>query len=146
MGAKFEIIVFLGTHDSLLLVGMVIITYKMKKAMNDYAGEFLVERSRTVSYGILADGIDAYENIPRKSLALAIVKGNDIGKIIMIEKAPVYIQYIIVGTKNYIDSTKMPHFALRNSFEPQIVKGTRLELEIGILKEISYHIIKFVQI
>ena len=78
---------------------MVVVTNKMKKSVDNHAVKLLVELGSELD-GVLADAVDADEQVAGKLVTLAIVKGDDIGEIVVMKVADVDIKNIIIRTKD----------------------------------------------
>ena len=71
----------------------------MKKSVDNHAVKLLVELGSELD-GVLADAVDADEQVAGKLVTLAIVKGDDIGEIVVMKVADVDIKNIIIRTKD----------------------------------------------
>ena len=94
---------------------MVIISDEMKYPVDDYPVEFIIELS-TILMCILPDAVNTYEEVSGDSVALALVKGNDIRKIVMPEISPVDVKDVVVGTENHSNISCTSDLAF--SYEP----------------------------
>ena len=100
---------------------MVIISYKMKKAVDNDPVQLILELSSILT-GIFPDTVDTYKEISGQSVTFTIVESNDIGKIIVLEISLVYIQNIIVRTEDYRYVTRTLYLALGNKPQPPVIK------------------------
>ena len=99
---------------------MVIITYKMKQAMDHHTVKLLVKIS-TIFNGILTNRVDTYEQVTGKLFSFTVIKGYDVGEIIMAEVPHVYIQDVVIRTEDNVDITYSLYFASGNHLQPTVV-------------------------
>jgi hypothetical protein len=88
---------------------------------------------------VFANGIDADEKVPGEDVLFAIIEGDDVGKIVMLEILHVHIQDIIIRAENDVDGTKAPHFAPGNHLQPAVVLQLLLQIKADILLKVAYH-------
>lgn len=117
---------------------MVIVSYKMKYAVNHHPVQFIVELSSVLNR-ILPDGIDTYEKISGKFLTLAVIEGDDIGEIVVTEKPLIYVKYVIIRTEYNINVSQRSDFTLCNKFQPLVVFCFPFKQKVGFFEEIRYH-------
>jgi len=117
---------------------MVIISYKVQKTVNNDTVKLIVE-VHPIKRSILTDRIDADKKISGQSLSLAIVKGNDISKIIVSQIFYIDIQNIIIGTEYHRNIAEPFDFALCDKFKPAGSEPLTLEFELDILGKITDH-------
>lgn len=134
-----EILVFLGAHSLLLFFAMVVIADKMKQSVYDDPVEFLGKVCLIIN-GVFPYRIDADEKVAGESVSFAVIKGNYVGKIIVLKILFINLKDVVVGAENYIDLPEFFHFQACNGLKPGVVLTAALEPEISILKEIVYHI------
>lgn len=77
---------------------MVVITNQMQEAVDDDAVKF-IGKGGSIKGGVFAHGIDRDEKVSAKGIALAIVKGDNVRVIIVLQIFYIDIQYIFIGTK-----------------------------------------------
>lgn len=124
---------------------MIIVTDKMKKTMNDYPIEFIIEFG-TVKNRIFLDGVYTDEKVSGKILSFTIIKSYDISEVIMLEILHIDIKNVVVGTEYYVDVTYFSDLAAGNGFQPVSGREFTLEIEFDILSKISDHALYFSQI
>ena len=112
---------------------MIVITDQMKKPMDDDPVEF-VRKFCPVLDGIFSDTVDTYKEVTGQFIAFAIIKGDDIGKIIMLQVLLIDIKYIIVGTENNRNLSYTTDFAFSYKTEPSVIQSLPLEYKISIFK------------
>ena len=110
----------------------------MEKTM-DYNPVQLVQKLRSVKVRVVPDGINAYEQVAGKSVSFAIIKGDDVGEIVVLEILPVYIKNVIVRTEKYVNISKFTDFALCNELQPLVIKRFTFEFKIDIFRKIPDH-------
>jgi hypothetical protein len=128
-----------------LLGGLVIITDQMEQTMDDHPMKLFVKLG-TIFNGILSDRVDADEKISGKNLSLAIVEGDNVCEVVMLEITHVDIEDVIIRTKYYVNIAQGPDFASGNELQPSVIRQFILENELYILAIIPYHGPKFPQI
>ena len=79
---------------------MVIVADEVQQAVHDDAIE-LIRKLRPVKSGILPHGIYGDEKVSGEAVSLAVIEGDDIGIIIVLQIFYIDIQYIIIGTEYY---------------------------------------------
>lgn len=114
---------------------MVVISHEMKKAMDYDTVKLFLEPGAELD-GILTDGIDADEEVPREPVTLTIVESDDVGEIVMMEKPLVDVEHIIVRTEDYRDVPNPENFALGGKPEPFVGLPAVAENKVGVLKVI----------
>ena len=124
---------------------MVIISDQVKQTMNHDAVQFFLEL-RSIQDGVLADRIDADEEIARKDVPFAVVEGDDVREIVVLEITHVHVKDVVVRTENDGQVSDPPDLAFGDHPEPAVVERLTLECERNILVVIAYHGSKFVQI
>ena len=80
---------------------MIVVTDQMKYTMNNHPVQLILELG-TIFDSILPDSIDTDEQVSRKFITLAVIKSDDICKIVMLKILLIYIQYIL-SEQNMID-------------------------------------------
>ena len=65
---------------------MVVITDQMQDAMDNHPIEFIGELG-PIERSVLPDGIDADEQVAVQAVAFAVVEGDDVRKIVVLEKS-----------------------------------------------------------
>ena len=132
--------------DLLFFFGSVIvITDKMEETMDYYAVKFLVELGPIFDC-IIADGVDTDEEVSRKFVAFTIIKGDDVGEIVMLKIAYVDIKDVIVGTKYYVNIADGSDFASSDKLQPTVCSKFILENKLDIFTIVPDHASKFPQI
>jgi hypothetical protein len=124
---------------------MVVIADKVQKAVNYHAVQ-LVRELGGIEYSVLTDGIDADEKVARKDLSFAIIKGDYIGEIVVLEILHVHVEDIIVGTENDVHVPQLLHLAARHGLQPFAGQHLIFEIKFNIFGEESDHSTIFVQI
>lgn len=124
---------------------VIVITDQMEETMDDHAVKFLIELG-TIFNGILTDSADTDEKVAGEFVAFAIVKSNDVSKIVMLKVAHVDIEDVIVGTKDYVNITDGPDFATSDKFQPTVCSKFILENKLDIFTIVPDHASKFPQI
>ena len=96
-----QVLIFLRPHDRLILFGFILIVAQVQGAMKDYPVQFMLKGNIQIK-GIFPDAIDAdvYFTGNHPALRRRKGKGQNIGKIVMIQETSVQIQKIIVVTEN----------------------------------------------
>ena len=89
-------------NDLFLLGSVIVVTYKVKQAMNHHPMKFVVKFD-TIFQSILSHGVDADEKIAGEFLSLTIIKGDDVGVIVMVKITEVDIKDIFIGAKYYVN-------------------------------------------
>ena len=74
---------------------MIIITDEVQDSMDYYPMQLLLEFCPVLDR-VFTDGIYTYEKITRQLVTFAVIKGNDVGKIIMLKILLVYVKNVIV--------------------------------------------------
>ena len=62
--------------------------------------------------------VNANKNVAADGLILRIIKGNDIGKGIMVQVPDIDLKQFVIRTKNIIDGTEAVFFFFGNDFDP----------------------------
>lgn len=95
-------LVFSHSHLLCLFVGEVVYTTKVQDAVNDNAKEFLVVGSGKL-FRIGEHGVKRDERITREKIALAGVKANVVGIVVMTDKLTVDAQNLLVVHEDIVD-------------------------------------------
>ena len=74
---------------------MIVVADKMKKPVDDHAVKLIIKFGSELD-GILPHAVNADEKITGKPVALALVEGNDIGEIVMMQVAKIHIKNVII--------------------------------------------------
>lgn len=114
---------------------MVVISHEMKKSMDYDTVKLFLEPGAELD-GILTDGIDADEEVPREPVTLTVVEGDYVGEIVMVKKPLVDVEHIIVRTEDYRDVPNPENFALCRKLEPFVGLPAVAENKVGVLKVI----------
>ena len=96
---------------------MVIISDQVKQAMDDDTVQFIVKLG-SIKQRVLADGIDADEQIAGQDVSFTVIKCNDVREIVMAKIALVYVKDIVVRRKYDIDRSQLTDFTLGDKFQP----------------------------
>jgi hypothetical protein len=83
---------------------MVVVSDKVKDSVHHHAVEFILEL-RPVLDGVFTDAVDADEKVSGNLVALAIVKGDDIGVIVVLK------ELAIDGKDVLVVAEEIAHFA-----------------------------------
>ena len=124
---------------------MVIVTDQMKQAMDDDPVEFGFEGC-AVKGGIVADGVDADEQIARQGIPFAIIKGNDVGIVLVPEITDVHVKDVRVGTKDHGQVADLPALYFRHLFQPAVGEPFLTEGKNDIFAKVLDHVPIFSQI
>lgn len=128
-----EIIILLRTHHTDVLVSVVVIADEMKKPMDDDPVEFILKFSPELDC-ILPYGIDAYEKVTGKTVALAIVESDDVGKVVVLEELLVDVEDIVIGTEDYGNVPYSEYLAFGRKLKPLVCLPPVPEIEVSVLK------------
>ena len=112
---------------------MVIITDEMKDTMDNDPVQLVLEFG-TIFESIFTDTIDTDEKVTGKSVPFAIVEGDDVSEIVMLEVLLVYIEDVVVRTEDYRYVTNATNFAFSNKSKPSVVQSLPFKNEVGIFK------------
>ena len=118
---------------------MIIITDEMENAMDYDSVEFFLELGSILD-GIFTDTVDADEKITGKSVALAIIEGDDVSEIVVLEILLVYIENVIVGTEDDGDVSDATDLAFCDKSEPAVCSCFSFENEVSIFEIVRNHI------
>ena len=118
---------------------MVIITDEMKDTMDNDPVQLVLEFG-TIFESIFTDTVDTDEKITGKSVPFAIVEGDDVSEIVMLEVLLVYIEDVVVRTEDYRYVTNATNFAFSNKSKPSVVQSLPFKNEVGIFKVVLNHI------
>ena len=136
---QIKIVILLGTHHSDIRLGMVIISDQVQNAMDDDPVQFIIELGSEIQC-VFTHRIYTDEKITGQDVTLAVIKCNDVRKVVMSKIALVYVQDIIVRTKNDIDRSQLTDFTLSNQLQPTGRKTLGFEQKRSIFKKIADHI------
>ena len=118
---------------------MIIIAYEMKNTMYNHPVQFILEFG-SIFKSIFTDTVDAYEKITGKSVTFAIVEGDDVCEIVMLQILLIYIKDIVVRTEDDRYVAYTTDFAFGNQAEPSVVQCLSLKNEVGIFKIVRNHV------
>ena len=114
----------------------------MKDTMYHHAVEFIREL-RTISNRIFPNTVDTDKQVAGNFISFAIIKRDDIGKIIVLEVFQVHVQDVIIRTENNRDVSQPADLTFGDQAEPAVVALLALENEGGILVKIRNHGLPF---
>jgi hypothetical protein len=114
---------------------MVVISYQMEKTMHHDTVQFILEL-RTIEQGILPDGVDTDEKVAGEFVPLAIVEGDDVREIVVLEITHVNVQDIIVRAEDDGDVPYPFDLAPRYHPQPAVIQSFTFETEITIFVKI----------
>ena len=117
---------------------MIIIADEMENAMDYDSVEFFLELGSILDC-IFTDTVDADEQVTGESVPFAIVEGDDVSEIVMLEVLLIYIEDVVVGTEDYRYVTDTADLAFSNKTKPTVIQGFALENEICVLEIVRNH-------
>ena len=112
---------------------MIIIADQMKDAMDDDSIEFLLEFG-SILYRVFADAVDTDKKITRQLIILAIIEGDDVSEIIMLEILLVYIENIIVRAEDDGDVSYTADLALCYKSKPTVIERLTFKDKVCVFK------------
>ena len=90
-----KIIILFRSHGLLFRICMIVISDKMQNSVNDNPVQLLREFS-TIKQSVILYGIYADEEIAGKNVIFAVIKGDNIRKIVVLKIFHIYIKNVIV--------------------------------------------------
>ena len=98
-GEKCECLILFRLHNLALSGTLVVDAAEVENAVDNDAVEFLFVGS-TYVLGIRTHGVEGNEEVATDFIALRVVKGNDVGVIIVLEELAVDLQNLFIIDKN----------------------------------------------
>ena len=87
--------VFFRAHNYLFFLGVIVVTDKMKKAVDNYTVKLISEISTEIQR-ILLHAVNADEQIAGKDIINTIIESDDVCVVVVFEVTDVYVKNIIV--------------------------------------------------
>lgn len=141
--AKFRIpqaesIIFVRLHNFPFAGTFIVNAAKMKNAVDNYAQKFVIV-GRTDSDGIGSDSVERDEYIAANETPGSIVKSDNIGEVVMIEKLLIDLENASIVTKNICESTGAPLMTASHLNNPPLHLNPVERRNINILRQYFYH-------
>ena len=140
-----KIVILLGPHDRDFVFRVVVIADQVKQAVHDHPVQ-LVGELDAIEHGVLADGIHGDKQVAGEAVPLAVIEGDDVGIIIVLQIFYIDIQNKIIGAKYNRNITQALGLALGDELEPAAGEPLLLEGELRIFGKVRNHDGIFLQI
>ena len=117
---------------------MVVVTDKMEYTVDHDPIEFVGELC-PVEKGILPDTVYADKQISAEDILFAVVEGDDIGEVIVLEILHIDVENIVIRTEDYVNISYLSDLTRRYRSQPLVIKRFVFEFERNVLAIISDH-------
>ena len=131
--AQGQVVILLRAHKFNILLGVIVISDKMKKAVDDDTVQLILKFGPEL-YGIFTDRINTNEKVSGKTVSLTVIESYNIRKIIVLKILLIDVKHVIVRTENNRYIPYSTYFALGRKFQPLVRFTTVAEFEVSVLK------------
>lgn len=126
MSQQGQCFVLLLPHQFGLVVGLVLVPAKVERAVDQYSQELIIEGFPKL-VGILPYPVQTYQNAAGHHIADTLVKGDDVGISVVIQKADIALKHIVVITENIGDVAWHLPFLANHPLQPNFMFQRRFE-------------------